>query len=378
MRGRTIPSAPPQIRTERRRLLQPLWNALDAALLPSLPRGALLAVSGGPDSRALLEVVARWPRRFDGEIRVACVDHGTRREAHEEALSVVGRSFALGLAAAALPVEPRGDDEASLRDARLDALAAHARLEGLAAVVTAHHAGDVAEGALLSWLGAGHGGGGSGAAMVASGRWSDVAVIRPFLEIPRTDLRLALLACRAWDVFTDPDERSARARVRRHRLVPLGAGRVDVEERLAAAARQRRDDEDVLSAQAAALLAVDEGGAVIRVRPAPRALLRRALRQALALVSPGVDVRSASPAVEIAVRLVGRGEGGTVHMPGAIAEVSVSQVTVRPTAGAVAAVRAPTHDGPTHEGTVGRRLSASAEMRRLIQDPGLAEDTPDT
>lgn len=334
--------------TERRRILQPLWNALDVALLPALSGGALLAVSGGPDSRALLEVVGRWPRRFEGEIRVASVDHGTRPEARDEAAAVVARAMVLGFEAAALPAErgtvpPWKHDEGTLRAARVRALVGHARREGLGAIVTAHHGGDVAEGALLSWLGGALGGGGPGAAMVGAGRWGDVAVIRPFLEIPRRELRLSLLACGAWDAFTDPDARSARARIRRERLAPLGGGRTDVEERLAAAARHRRDDEELLRVQAAALLdapgdAADEGDVdgggrppgAVTVRPGPPALLRRALKHALALVAPGADVRSAAPAIEIAVRLVGRGEGGTVHLPGAVAEVSVGEVTIRP------------------------------------------------
>jgi tRNA(Ile)-lysidine synthase TilS/MesJ len=367
--------------TARRRLLQPLWNALDERLRPALARGALLAVSGGPDSRALLEAVARWPHRHEGEIHVAAVDHGTRPESRDEADAVVGRALVLGFSARRLTAAPSALDEAALRAARLAVLVDEARRAGLDALVTAHHAGDLAEGALLGWLGEG----GSGAAMPAVGRWAhggaDILVIRPFLSLARSELALARTACAALDPFVDPEARSARARARRGPLARLHGARADVEHRLAEGARRRRDDEEVLTAAAAGLVDDDgAGGAVIRA--GPPALLRRALQQALARLVPDSDVRSSAPAVEIAVGLVGRGVRGTVHMRGATAEVSARGAHLTPVrspgTAAVAVVRAPTHDGSTHEGpvheeivhegTVGpadRRLSAPADMRRL-------------
>ncbi|HEY8070503.1 MAG TPA: ATP-binding protein, partial [Methylocystis sp.] len=49
----------------------------------------LLAVSGGPDSVALMLLAARWPRRAAGvKITVATVDHGLRENSREEALQV--------------------------------------------------------------------------------------------------------------------------------------------------------------------------------------------------------------------------------------------------------------------------------------------------
>jgi tRNA(Ile)-lysidine synthase len=311
--------------TLRRRLLQPLWNALDDVVGP---RGALLAVSGGPDSRALLEAVARWPRRHE-EIRVASVDHGTRPEAPLEARAVVERARVLGFEAAVLVAAARGTDEAALRAARRAVLVEHARAAQVPLVVTAHHAGDVAEGAALSWLGTG----GTGAAMPGQGAWDDVEVARPFVGLPREALRLALAACGVDDAFADPDARSSRARLRRERLAPLGAARADVEERLAEAARRRRDDEEALAAAADLLLDLAEtdpaGSGTVRIRPGAAALVRRAVRRALALLCPGDDVRSSSPAVDIVVDMLARGASGTVHLRGATAEVAPEGVALR-------------------------------------------------
>lgn len=313
-----------RIRTEHRRLLQPLWNALEASLGPRLGARPLLAVSGGPDSRALLEAVARWPRRHEGDIAVAGVDHGTRPEARAEAAAVVGRALALGFEAAVLTAAPSDDDEAALRDARISVLVAHARRERRRVVVTAHHEGDVAEAALLSWLSLG----GQGAAMTPAGAWHDVEVLRPFASLSREALRVALFACGATDAFVDPEVRSARAVARRHHLAPLGAGRLDVEGRLAAAARRVREDEDVLRA-AAEPLVVDEGGRWF-VRLAPPALFRRALRRALAAASGELDVRSSSPAVETLLGLALAGRAGTVHLRGAVGQVVRGGVLVVP------------------------------------------------
>ena len=105
--------------THARRLVQPLWNALDATVVDDLPRGLVLCVSGGPDSRALLEALATWRRRHDGRIVVASVDHGRRAGARAEVDAVVARAHALAFEAHAVVVHAAHDDEAHLRAARL-------------------------------------------------------------------------------------------------------------------------------------------------------------------------------------------------------------------------------------------------------------------
>ncbi|HEY4222182.1 MAG TPA: ATP-binding protein, partial [Myxococcota bacterium] len=100
--------------------MQPLWSALDAHVGA---RAAVLAVSGGPDSRALLEVVARWPGRSHVVVTVASVDHGTRPESGAEADAVVARAHALGFDAVVLRLDfAHGRGEGPLRDARYRAL----------------------------------------------------------------------------------------------------------------------------------------------------------------------------------------------------------------------------------------------------------------
>lgn len=118
-----------------------------SARLEALGAGAErlgLAVSGGPDSLALL-LLAHAAR--PGRIVAATVDHGLRREAADEAamvaalcatLDIPHRTLRLRLAKGAA-VQERA------REARYGALAVWLREAGAAMLVTAHHADDQAE-----------------------------------------------------------------------------------------------------------------------------------------------------------------------------------------------------------------------------------------
>lgn len=361
--------------TAARRALQPLWNALDAHLAPWLKDGALLCVSGGPDSRALLEAVARWRGRFGGPVQLACVDHRTRLEGAAEARAVAARAHALGFDGVALSVEAASPSEASLREARYGALLAHAHRQGLGSLVLAHHADDVAEGALLSWLGAG--GGPGGAAPPALGEREGLRLLRPFLELRRTELMSALVAVGVDDWFVDPDRRSARARARA-RLAALAPG-LDPAPALARAARRRREDEAVLAPLAEAALFESEDATVVRGR-APPALRRRALEEAVRRRAGG-DPRAASRALATALGLLARGRQGRVDLVGATLEVGAhGEVRVRSRPGA-AAVSVAGRPAPTHDArapAAGAVLSGAASMSTLhpVRTPNEPDEQP--
>ncbi len=120
-----------------------------AALWPQDERGGPLglAVSGGPDSLALLLLAhAALP----GEIAVASIDHGLRPEAAGEVALVEQVCAARGIPFAALKVKVApGNLQAQARAARYAALAQWARARDLGALATAHHADDQAETLLL-------------------------------------------------------------------------------------------------------------------------------------------------------------------------------------------------------------------------------------
>ncbi|MEO6014711.1 MAG: tRNA lysidine(34) synthetase TilS, partial [Devosia sp.] len=112
-----------------------------------------LAVSGGPDSLALMLMLAKWARGpLAPQLFVYTVDHGLRPEAAAEAAMVVREAEALGLPARALRWEgdkPSSGVQAAARTARYRLMAEAMEDDGVAILVTAHHLADQAETVLM-------------------------------------------------------------------------------------------------------------------------------------------------------------------------------------------------------------------------------------
>jgi tRNA(Ile)-lysidine synthase TilS/MesJ len=293
--------------TRARRALQPLWNALDA-VADACADGAVLAVSGGPDSRALLEAFARWRRR-PGRIEVVAVDHGLRVAARMEAAAVVARAGALGLEGRVVTLAGLKPDEASLRAARHEALRAVAVTLAVSAVVYAHHRGDVAESVLLHL--AGQGGGRRGRAPRTVEVVDGIARVRPFLALDKATLGHALLDLGIDDAVVDEDDvagRNARARLRGRMLEVLGDTRPEVEAALARHARLLREDDDLIEALVPDDGVVDAG--------LPPAILRRWLRRRIAAL--GDDPRTSPAAIDTVLRIAATGGTGAVCVRGGV------------------------------------------------------------
>ncbi|HVV51117.1 MAG TPA: tRNA lysidine(34) synthetase TilS, partial [Polyangia bacterium] len=110
----------------------------------------IAAVSGGPDSMALLHVLWEARARLGISLEVAGVDHGLRPAAARELDLVAARAEALGLPFVRLPVDVAGQRRgASLQDAarraRLGALEALAAARGARRIALGHQADDQAE-----------------------------------------------------------------------------------------------------------------------------------------------------------------------------------------------------------------------------------------
>lgn len=174
-----------------------------------------LAVSGGPDSLAMLLLAdAAIPGRFE----VATVDHGLRPESAAECAMVAAVCAARGIACATLPVRVAdGNLQAAAREARYAALTGWASSRGLTAVATAHHADDQAE-TLLMRLN--RGSGVAGLAGVRERSWlahSEIALVRPLLAFRRAELA-EVVAASGLAPVRDPsntDDRFDRARIRK-------------------------------------------------------------------------------------------------------------------------------------------------------------------
>jgi tRNA(Ile)-lysidine synthase len=183
--------------------------AADLAALAG-PAGRLgLAVSGGPDSLALL-LLAHAVR--PGAIEAATVDHGLRAESAAEADFVARVCAGLDLPHAILrPDAPiAGSLQAEARRARYALLERWRGARGLDWILTAHHADDQAE-TLLMRLGRGSGLGGLSGVRAVNGR-----VARPLLGWRRAELG-AIVAAAGLTPVDDPsnaDPRFDRARLR--------------------------------------------------------------------------------------------------------------------------------------------------------------------
>lgn len=207
---------------DRDRLLLAGRHPLAAVVTAALARseaadgGLLLAVSGGPDSLALLWLVAAVLRRggdaVAARVRVGHIDHGLRPESASEAEKVVRWAAAAGLESDVTRLEGLreipGNRLAAAREARYEALVQLAARHEISSVATAHHREDQVETIVM---GLGRGLGLHGAAGMRRERLtnSGIAVVRPLLEVSRNDLGSF---CRALDLepIDDPSNRDAR------------------------------------------------------------------------------------------------------------------------------------------------------------------------
>jgi tRNA(Ile)-lysidine synthase len=312
----------------------------------------LVAVSGGPDSMALLCALHALAPRGRLGLHVAHVDHHLRPDSAGDSAFVADAAARLGLPVHLLDVTVgRGSVEAAARAARYAALEACAARVGATRIATGHTADDQAETVLMRLLA---GAGVRGLAAIPPARG---LIIRPLIECRRADVIAALEAARVeWrDDPTNRDPKFLRNRVR-HELLPLlaTAWDPDVVAKLNRVARRARETVDALDGQAAALLSrlatvdadsITLSGAELAAVPRPvaaevlrqaaarfggRAPLRawghRGLRRALATPPPrrpfrlgGVLVDVSGDRVRVAVRIPEALAPRTLRVPGELA-----------------------------------------------------------
>lgn len=240
---------------------------------PAAASGLLLAVSGGPDSVALMRLCAPLAREAGARLSVATVDHGLRPGSAAEAETVARWAADAGLSHRILPwtgEKPDAGLQDAARAARYALLAACAREIGAGALVTAHHRDDQAETVLMR-LAAGSGIAGL-AGMRARADLDGLVLARPFLDLPKARL-VATCRERGWPFLEDPSNAAPRfVRARLRRIAPLLAAEGLDTARLARLARRAARADDALEAAAAAAFAR------IRIGEAPLLLDARLLR----------------------------------------------------------------------------------------------------
>lgn len=211
------------------------------ALVPLNPVRVIVAISGGRDSMALLDVAAKLlnekRQALIAEMRAVYVHHGLETDADKWAdlCRAECEKRRVDFECIRVRVAEKGEGvEAAAREARYKALARYAVKEGFDVVMTAHHEDDRIETFLLQWMrGAGLEGlaafpevrelaspSPEDASAVQEGRLA--FLLRPWASLPRKDIE-RYVKNRRIGYVNDPDNdnpRFARNRVR-HEVLPL-------------------------------------------------------------------------------------------------------------------------------------------------------------
>ncbi len=186
-------------------------------------RALVLAVSGGPDSIALMWLAARWRRamRRGPDLVAVTVDHALRREAAREARQVKRLAKSLGIPHRTLRwtgKKPATGLPAAAREARYALLFKAARSAGASYILTGHTLDDQAETVLMRIS---RGSGIAGLSAMARETMRDGFILaRPFLNVPKSRLIATLKKARI-DYVEDPTNRDLNfTRPRLRALMP--------------------------------------------------------------------------------------------------------------------------------------------------------------
>jgi tRNA(Ile)-lysidine synthase len=303
------------------------------ALLAPLGVGplALLAVSGGPDSTALLLMAAEWAaRRGTTRIAAATVDHGLRPDSAAEAASVAQLCEQLAVPHRTLVwagAKPSTRVQERARQARYRLLADHARGIGAGTIVTAHHADDQAETVLFRLM---RGSGVAGLSGMAPISERDrLAIARPLLGVAKSTL-IAFAQARGAAFVEDPsnaDPRYARPRLR-SLIAGLAAEGLDSEglARLARRAAEADEALERMTDEVEARLGANGPIDADALFAAPIAIVQRILVRRIAAAGGREPSRIGLEKIEaLALRLREasmRGQALSANVGGAVARLS--------------------------------------------------------
>lgn len=245
-----------------------------------------LAVSGGPDSLALLLLASQ---ACPGRIAAATVDHGLRPAARTEAEFVAAICRERGIPHEILrPVIPiRGSIQSAARHARYGLLHDWIKENQIHWLATAHHADDQLETMIMRILR------GSGIDGMSGIREKRTDIIRPLLHFQKSEL-IAYVADQGLDAVDDPSNRDQgfdRVRVR-NALQDLEGFDTGLASQSASALGDAREAiEWMVERLAADHLAITDLGCTLSDIDFPHELQRRLLLKCLHICDPGLSPR---------------------------------------------------------------------------------------
>jgi tRNA(Ile)-lysidine synthase len=287
-------------------------------------RRVALAVSGGPDSLALLLLAHDYAAETTGPSRfvVYSVDHGLRPEAKDEVAFVLREAEKLGFKARGLRWEgekPETGIQEAARLARYRLFAEAMRKDGAEVLVTAHHQGDQAETVLMRLA---HGSGIEGLrGMDTFATIGGLTIVRPLLEVDPADLRARVAAAGIAPVSDPSNSDLDYERVRWRAIMPQLAELGLTPARLATFAERMRDAEGALvrmTAQALALVsfAPDDSEAALERKllvTVPRAVAVRVVARVLDRVGGGRKPHALAAVEALTDRLIREPVRTTLH-----------------------------------------------------------------
>ncbi|MDZ7588872.1 MAG: tRNA lysidine(34) synthetase TilS [Parasphingorhabdus sp.] len=274
------------------------------AIAPSLMTGndrLGIAVSGGPDSLALLLLAQDL---LPGRVDAATVDHGLRPESRAEAGQVAEICASRGIPHKILtPAEPiTGSLQSAARKTRYDLLYRWAEERQLSYIATAHHADDQLETLVMRLLR------GSGIDGLAGIRARRGTLIRPLLGFTKAEL-IGYLAEQGISPVADPSNECRdfdRVRVRQglEKIEGFDMARVSVSVRALEEARAALDW--IVSREANHCITVNADSITLQKTDYPSEIQRRLLSACLLQIDPKQPLRG--PQISDALKRLGRGE----------------------------------------------------------------------
>jgi tRNA(Ile)-lysidine synthase len=261
----------------------------------------LIAVSGGPDSLALLHGLWRLAGRYGWQLYVVHVNHQLRGQESEEDAAFVAQcceKWQIPYEVEAIDLAKRREEEggnlqALARKMRYQVLADKARKWQIKKIVLGHHADDQVETILMRLL---RGTGISGLkGMEQVTPWRDFLLVRPMLTIPRNEIEQY---CEAEHLHPRMDSSNfstkyTRNRIRRHLLPILETYNPRVKEALLHLSEIVREEEKVweqmtIEAYQRIKMEEDERGIFVdhqQLQTLPVALQRRVVKLILSCLS---------------------------------------------------------------------------------------------
>lgn len=290
----------------------------------------LVAVSGGPDSTCLLDVLWRLAARFELHIEVAHVDHGLRDRSDEVAGKVASAAAEAGFEVHVVraPDLAGPNLHARAREFRYGFFELVAGQAGAARIATGHTLDDRVETTLARLI---HGSGTAGLAGIPP---VDGARVRPLVEVRRSETRRYCdeVGLTYFDDPSNEDERFERSSIR-HELVAAiekrwGDGSIRA---MARSAEQLRVDAQALKTLAERLYAdlVRASDDAVEFDRAAFGAVPRALQRRLLETATG-RIRDRSGGIEAALDALAEGRIGTTFdvAGGVTIEVRDSNVRV--------------------------------------------------